>query len=204
MIKVIMDTKELAELLGVGQSTIRGWVQRGMPKCLVSVNRGYRYYLGDVYIWLLTLHKTSNSNKWQPRYLKVSKYVTSCYCPESVKFSSYVVKRRNELGLNGPKSKSRYEITPHSPHRVQDIAYLLDVTPNTVCTWIRNHDDFPDTHDGPYKSFLIDVIKLFDWMKKQKKQSKWRKYWLRLDYYIRTGRKCDDSVFGDLLNVKEK
>jgi len=90
------------------------------------------------------------------------------------------------------------------PYNIRDVSCILDISPYTVSMWIRKYDDFPASNTGPYKAFVMDVVELRDWMQKQKKQSIWRKYWLRLDQFIRRDSRHEDFIFGDLLNVKEK
>lgn len=104
MDKLVFNTKELAEIVNVSPGAIRHWVTQGMPQC--GTSKTFKFYLGDVYIWLLVQHKNSNSDKWGPRYRRIAFYVNKfyCYTPDSIKFHKYVFKKRNELGLNGPKS----------------------------------------------------------------------------------------------------
>ena len=107
MDKLVFNTKELAEIVNVSPGAIRHWVTQGLPQC--GTSKTFKFYLGDVYIWLLIQHRNSNSDKWGPRYRRVSFYANKFYwcTPDAIRFHSYVFKKRNELGLNGPKKVKR-------------------------------------------------------------------------------------------------
>lgn len=99
-----VKSTELAAILNVNPTTVRRWIVKGLP-VHNKIGKTYIFYLGDVYIWLLTQHKTSKTNKWGPRYRRISAYVNNYFDANSIKFHQYTYKKRIELHLNGPKTK---------------------------------------------------------------------------------------------------